>query len=70
MDNFASGPYLINGNLYEETIQYHADKSMVGARISMLMELKGDTLYQSWPADAEGRIDKTNFAVEKYVRVE
>jgi hypothetical protein len=34
----------------------------------MLLEIKHDTLVQTWPADDNGNIDPKAYNIEKYVR--
>ena len=68
-DNYGGGTYKLEGNKYEESIQYHADTISVGKRIKMLLELKNDTLVQTWPVDDTGKIIEKGYYVEKYVRI-
>ena len=68
-DNYAGGTYKLNGNQYEENILYHVDKKYIGKTIKMILEIQGDTLIQSWPTDQNGQIDKSNYSIEKYVRI-
>jgi hypothetical protein len=35
----------------------------------MLVEIKGDTLYQTWPVNGNWQINKYDYTVEKYVRI-
>lgn len=67
-DNFVGGSYSLDGKRYIENIHYHTDKNYVGTNPKMIMELKGDTLIQTWPVDDDGIIDQNNYSVEKYVR--
>ena len=67
-NNYGGGTYTLNGNLYNETIVYHVDKKLVGKTIKMVIEIRNDTLIQTWPADDEGKINPASFAEEKYVR--
>jgi len=68
-DNFACGTFSLNGKKYGEDIKYHATKSVVGSKVNMSMEMKGDTLIQAWPADDSGKINKDTSSGEKYVRI-
>lgn len=36
----------------------------------MLLEMRNDTLIQTWPVNGDGQIDKSNYRIEKLVRVE
>lgn len=69
LDNFAGGIFSLDGRKYGEDIKYHADKSSVGSKVNMSMEMKGDTLIQIWPADDMGNVDKNKSNCEKYVRI-
>lgn len=68
-DNFACGKFSLDGKIYGEDIKYHAEKTVVGTRVNMLMEMKGDTLIHMWPADAMGNVDINKSSCEKYVRI-
>ena len=68
-NNFACGTFTLGGKKYGEDIQYHATKSAVGSKVNMSMEVKGDTLIQSWPVDDSGKIDNYLSSGEKYVRI-
>ncbi|MBN1819176.1 MAG: nuclear transport factor 2 family protein [Prolixibacteraceae bacterium] len=70
MDYYGGGTYTLNGNNYTENIDYHARKSIVGTSIKMQLEIKGDTLIQTYPVDDNGYIDQNNYSVEKYVRLD
>ena len=68
-DNYGAGTYTLNGNKYEESIRYHADTVSIGKTIKMLLELKNDTLVQTWPVDDTGQIIKKGYYIEKYIRI-
>ena len=68
-DNFACGTFSLKGKKYGEDIKYHATKSVVGSKVNMSMEMKGDTLVQAWPADDSGKINKDTSSGEKYIRI-
>lgn len=70
MDGYGGGPYKLNGNRYEETIQFFSVQSYVGNNVKMLMEIKNDTLIQTFPVDDNGQIDKSNYRIEKRVRLD
>lgn len=69
-DSFGGGMYKLDGDRYEEIIQYHIATGMVGDTVKMLLEIKADTLTQTWPVGTNGQIDRKNFNEEKYVRLE
>ncbi len=70
MDNFAGGSYEIAGNHYQEMIIYHASDEIVGSQANMIMELKGDSLIQTWPVTESGEIDWDNYSQETYVKLD
>ncbi len=70
VDNYGGGTYTLNGNFYEENIMYHATEDFVGQKVKMLIKIKNDTLTQTWPVDADGNIDKNNYSIEKYTRLD
>jgi hypothetical protein len=69
-DSYGGGTYTHDGNLYDEHVKYNFSKSYEGTTVKMLIEVKGDTLFQTYPVDAEGLIDSKNYTIEKYVRLE
>ncbi len=70
VDSYGGGTYTRDGNLYDEHVKYSFSKSYEGTIVKMLIEVKGDTLFQTYPVDDEGFTDKKNYTVEKYVRLE
>ena len=69
-DSYGGGRYTLEGNRYTEYIQFHAWKPLVGDSARMILEINNDTLVQTWPVQADGQIDKSNFRRETYVRVD
>jgi hypothetical protein len=69
IDNYGGGTYTLEGSQYIETILYHTNKQWVGTHPKMLIEIKKDTLYQTWPVNDMWQIDKSNYTLEKYVRL-
>jgi len=70
MDNGVGGTYTLNRNRYEETILYYPGQDGTGEKVKMLLELKNDTLTQTFPVDDNGQIDKNKYNIEKYVRLD
>jgi len=71
-DFYGGGTYKkLEGNRYEETEIYHwsRPKTVLNEKFKMLLDLKNDTLIQTYPIDDNGQIDKTNFYIEKYIRL-
>jgi len=69
INNYGGGSYTLIRNQYMESILYHTDKGNVGKTIKMIIEIKNDTLTQTYPVNEEGQIDKNNYSIEKYVRL-
>ena len=70
INSYGGGTYKLEGNRYEENILYHTYPNFVGKKINMLLEVKNDTLTQTWPVNEDGEIDKHNYEIEKYIRAE
>jgi hypothetical protein len=67
INSYGGGTYTMNENRYNETINYHTDNTAVGKTIKMIIEIKNDTLYQTWPVDDNGKFDSANYRIEKYI---
>jgi hypothetical protein len=67
-DNYGGGAYKLDGIHYEESYLYFVDQTMVGKSQRLLLEIKNDTLTQTWPCDASWQIDKSNFNIQKLTR--
>lgn len=65
---YGGGTYTLDGKRYTENIIYHVNNTVVGTTAKMIIEIKNDTLYQTWPADANWKIDSSNYRIEKYVK--
>ena len=70
INSYGGGTYTLTGNRYVENILYHTNPEFVGKKIDMLLEIKNDTLIQTWPVNKDGQIDKHNYRIEKFVRAE
>jgi len=68
-DNYGGGTYTLEGSQYIETILYHKNHQWINSQPRMLLEIKGDTLYQTWPVNDMWQINKYDYTVEKYVRL-
>jgi opacity protein-like surface antigen len=69
-DEFGGGTYKLDGNKYEENVVYHFYKPYIGKILKMLLEIKNDTLTQTFPLDKNGQIFKLDYSIEKYIRLE
>jgi hypothetical protein len=68
-DMYFLGTYTLKGNKYEETISILFYKPWEGKTIKMTLEMKNDTLIQTYPVDEKGIMDKDWAWIEKYVRI-
>jgi hypothetical protein len=69
VDNYGGGTYTLDGSQYTETIFYHTNKQWIGTHPKMLIEIKGDSLFQTWPVNDKWQVDKSNYTIEKYARL-
>jgi len=67
-DTYGAGDYVLNGNHYVEKLIYHSTKSYVNQEVFMIVEFKGDTLIQRWPADKDWNLPERH-CTEKYIRL-
>ena len=71
VDLYGGGTYTLNDIEYEETIIYHNDKTNINTKFKALLELRGDTLYQTYhPVDSTGKQMLNYSSIEKYIRLE
>ncbi len=63
MNSYGWGTFKLEGNRYDENIVFPAPNT-----IKMLLEIKNDTITQTWPADDNGVVDKSNYWIEKFAR--
>jgi hypothetical protein len=71
IDNCGGGSYNLDGTHYEESYLYFLNNQVaVGTSQKLLLEVKNDTLIQSWPCDENWQIDKSNYNIQKLVRME
>ena len=68
-DSYGSGTYTLAGNKYEEDVKILMYKPWEGKKIKMLLDLKNDTLIQTYPVDDNGKMDKDWAWIEKYVSI-
>ena len=70
IDNYGWGTYKISESTrYEESIIFHhSAPSLNGQTLKMHLELRNDTLIQSWPVDEDWNLEEDH-RIEKYVRL-
>lgn len=66
---YGVGTWTLNGNIYDEDIKYHFDKSLEGRKNKLWLEIKNDTLLHIWPVNELGEPNPVHW-VERYVRLE
>jgi hypothetical protein len=71
-DNFGGGTYKIDGNHYEETYLNFLDLQRPPTDIlKLLIELRDDTLIQTWPCDENWQVNKSKYYnIQKYIRLD
>jgi hypothetical protein len=67
-ENYVGGKYKLDGNKYEEELVYFPEKSSIGQKVRLLLEIRNDTLIQKWPADENWKLAE-QYRIEKYVRL-
>jgi hypothetical protein len=65
---YGGGTYSLIGKQYTENPVYHNSKAYLGHEVRILLEIKGDTLIQRWPATADWKLPE-KFCMEKYIRL-
>lgn len=70
VDSYGGGTYTLNGNQYEETLLYYGNQERIGSKTRMFLEVKGDSLIQTYPLDDNWQLDKSNYRIEKWIRLE
>lgn len=68
--NYGSATYSISGTHYTENFIHMVSSANEGKAVKVLLEIKGDTLYQTFPIKDDWTYDKNNYRQEKYVRAE
>lgn len=69
LDIYGNGTFKLEGNRYEESISILIYKPWESKTIKMTLEIKNDTLIQTYPVDDQGEMDRKEATVEKYVRI-
>lgn len=68
-NNYVGVSYTLDGNHLEETIMYFPNPDFIGQKVKQILEMRGDTLYKSYPCDDNWVLNKSSYNVEKYVRM-
>lgn len=68
--NYGGGTYTLEGNRYEENVQYHSAPQYLDQTVKLLVEFKKDTVIQTWPVDDNGEvITSGSYYIEKWARI-
>jgi hypothetical protein len=68
-DAYGTGTFKLEGNRYEENVSILFYKPWESKTIKMTLEIKDDTITQTYPVDDKGNMDKNGATIEKYVRI-
>lgn len=68
-DTYGGGTYKLVDNKYQENILYHFNKLAEHQIFNMILEIKHDTLTQTWPVNQYGKVIRANYYIEKYIRI-
>jgi hypothetical protein len=69
VDLYGGGTYSLNGDKYEESIIYHYDKTLINTKFKALLEIRNDTLFQTYhPIDSIGKEMENYSSIEKYIQ--
>lgn len=69
IDNYGGGTYKLDGIQCVESYQYFVDQKMVGTTQKLLIEIKNDTMTQTWPVDDNWQIVKSKYNIQKLIRI-
>lgn len=71
IDVYAGGTYTFEGKTYVEDVMYHNAKNYIGKKVKMSLELKNDTIYQTYnPINVNGQVVDSVLIVEKSIPLE
>jgi hypothetical protein len=68
-DSYGGGTYILEGNRYEERVQFHSAPEYLGQKVKILLEIKNDTIIQTYPVDDYGQVNKNEYYIEKWIRL-
>lgn len=69
-DVYAGGTYTLDGSQYAENVQYHSAPEYLGQIVKLSVEVKKDTIIQTWPVDEDGQIIESGiYYIEKWARI-
>ena len=68
-DSYGGGTYTLEGNRYEEYVQYHSVPDYVNQTVKIKLEIMNDTIIQTYPVDDNGQVNKNEYYIEKWARL-
>lgn len=63
LNNYGGGTFTLVGNRYDEIKTYPTPGT-----VKLLLEIKNDTITQTWPVDDNGQVNKSNYYIQKLKR--
>jgi hypothetical protein len=69
INNYAGATQELDGNHCEETLLYFHDQDQVGSKVRSILEMRNDTLVKTFPCDDKWEVIRSDYTIEKYVRV-
>lgn len=67
---FGGGTYRLDGNRYEEIVEYHSAPQYLDQTVKLRVEFKKDTIMQTWPVDENGEVITTgSYYIEEWARI-
>ena len=69
INNYVGSTYTLDGNRLEEILLYNQNSKIVGKKIKHIIELRNDTLIDSYPCDDNWELIKSGYSIEKHIRV-
>jgi hypothetical protein len=69
VDNFGAGTFTLIGKHYQEDNVYYHDTAGIGTTASLILEIRNDTVIQTWPVDKNWNVIKSNYSIQRLVRL-
>jgi hypothetical protein len=69
INNYVGATYTLEGNHFEEILLYSPNPEMVGKKVRQILELRNDTLTKTYPNDVNWKLIKSDYTIEKFVRL-
>jgi len=69
VSNYVGATRSINGSHCEETLLFYPEQEKVGSKLKSILELRNDTLIKTYPCNENWEPIKSDYYIEKYIRV-